>query len=172
LVPLKPGERFEAILASCLLSALSNPYSSSYRGSCQAGQADRGGTSPEGRASVPHPHEDRGVWPAAHEPVQSIQHVPGAEPRPHPGGCRGGQRDIRPVEEHRQSSASTEDTLPEDSCKLGLLILHSRQVPLDNFKFQVLWKYYGKWSIYSWGPNAPFSIIFTKAFRFLQIYPT
>ena len=37
--------------------------------------------------------------------------------------------------------------------------------PFDTFEISHIWKYYGKWSICSFGANAPFPIIFSKVFK-------
>ena len=43
---------------------------------------------------------------------------------------------------------------------------------MENGAF-ALWKYYGKWSICSFGANAPFSIIFSKVFKtYLKFFLT
>ena len=45
------------------------------------------------------------------------------------------------------------------------LTLYSIITPSDAFEILCIWKYYGKWSICSFGANAPFSMIFFKVFK-------
>ena len=45
--------------------------------------------------------------------------------------------------------------------------LYSIKSPFDAFEIQHIRKYYGKWSIFSFGANAPFSIIFSIVFKAL-----
>ena len=45
--------------------------------------------------------------------------------------------------------------------------LYSIITPVDTFEILCIWKYYGKWSICSFGANAPFSIIFSDVFKTL-----
>ena len=47
------------------------------------------------------------------------------------------------------------------------LTRYSIITPFDAFEMSCIWKYYGKWSICSFGANAPFSIIFSKVFETL-----
>ena len=52
------------------------------------------------------------------------------------------------------------------SCSCNLhLTLYSIITPFDYFEISCIWKYYRKWSICSFGANAPFSIIFSKVFK-------
>ena len=45
------------------------------------------------------------------------------------------------------------------------LTLYSTLTPFDAFEISCIRKYFGKWSICSFGANAPFSIIFSKVFK-------
>ena len=46
--------------------------------------------------------------------------------------------------------------------KVDTLTHYSIIAPFDAFEISCIWKYYGQWSICSFGANAPFSIIFSK----------
>ena len=50
-------------------------------------------------------------------------------------------------------------------CKKAYLTLYSIITPFDTHEISRIWKYYGKWSICSFGAIASFSIIFSKVFK-------
>ena len=47
----------------------------------------------------------------------------------------------------------------------SLFTLYSMIKPFDAFEISCFWKYYGKWSICSFGANSLFSIIFSKVLK-------